>query len=39
MYQTWEELEESKPLPENVSREEYNTLLEKISKISNEYNF
>lgn len=34
-----EELEESKPLPENVSREEYNTLLEKISKISNEYNF
>lgn len=34
-----EELEESKPLPENVSREEYNTLLEKISKISIEYNF
>ena len=34
-----EELKDSKPLPENVSREEYNNLLEKISKISIEYNF
>lgn len=34
-----EELKKSKPLPENVSREEYNNLLEKINKISIEYNF
>lgn len=34
-----EELKESKPLPENVSREEYNNLLEKINKISIEYSF
>jgi hypothetical protein len=34
-----EELKESKPLPENVSREEYNNLLEKMNKISENYNF
>lgn len=34
-----EELKESKPLPEEVTREEYNKLLEKLSSISSEYNF
>lgn len=34
-----EELKESKPLPEEVTREEYNKLLEKLSNISSEYNF
>ena len=34
-----EELKESKPLPENVSREEYNNLIEKMNKISENYNF
>ena len=34
-----EELKESKPLPEAVTREEYNKLLEKLSSISSEYNF
>lgn len=33
------ELEESKILPENVTRESYNRLLEKMNKISEEYNF
>lgn len=34
-----EELKESKPLPEGITREEYNKLLEKLSNISSEYNF
>lgn len=34
-----EELKESKPLPEGITREEYNKLLEKLSSISSEYNF
>lgn len=34
-----EELKEAKPLPKEVSRAEYNALLEKLSKISDEYNF
>ena len=34
-----EELKESKPLPEGVTREEYNKLIEKLSNISSEYNF
>lgn len=34
-----EELKESKPLPECVERKDYNNLLEKMNKISNEYNF
>lgn len=33
------ELEESKALPQNVSREAYNNLLEKINKISEDYKF
>lgn len=34
-----EELKESKPLPECVERKDYNNLLEKMNKITNEYNF
>ena len=34
-----EELKESKPLPEGITREEYNKLLEKLSSISSEYKF
>lgn len=34
-----EELKESKPLPEGITREEYDKLLEKLSNISSEYNF
>ena len=34
-----EELKESKPLPEGITREEYNKLLEKLSNISSKYNF
>ncbi len=34
-----EELKESKPLPECVERKDYNNLLEKMNKISEEYNF
>ena len=34
-----EELKGSKALPQNVSREEYNKLLEKINKISEDYKF
>ena len=34
-----EELKESKPLPEGITREEYNKLFEKLSSISSEYNF
>lgn len=34
-----EELKESKPLPECVERKDYNNLLEKINKISEECNF
>ena len=34
-----EELKQSKLLPKDVSREEYNNLLEKINKISEDYKF
>lgn len=34
-----EEIKESKDLPENVTREEFNELLEKVNNISIEYNF
>lgn len=34
-----EELKESKPLPDSVKRIDYNILLEKMNKISEEYNF
>ena len=34
-----EELKQAKKLPDGVSREEYNALLEKMSKLSCEYNF
>ncbi len=34
-----EELKESIPLPEDVTREEYNQLLDKLVEISKEYNF
>lgn len=34
-----EEIKESKELPENVTRGEYNELLEKVNNISIEYNF
>ena len=34
-----EELKMSKKLPKDVSREEYNNLLEKINKISEDYKF
>lgn len=34
-----EELKQSKSLPKDVSREEYNNLLEKINKISEDYKF
>ena len=36
---TDDEKEECIPLPEGVSREEYNNLVEKISKINKEHNF
>lgn len=34
-----EEIKESKNLPENVTREEYNMLLERVNAISKKYNF
>ena len=34
-----EEFADSKPLPEGITREKYNKLLEKLSSISSEYNF
>ena len=34
-----EEKKESKPLPKEVSRDEYNKLLEKINKIFEKYQF
>ena len=34
-----DELKQSKLLPKDVSREEYNNLLEKINKISEDYKF
>lgn len=34
-----EEIKESKDLPENVTREEFNELLEKVNNISIKYNF
>ena len=34
-----EEIKESKDLTENVTREEFNELLEKVNNISIEYNF
>lgn len=34
-----DELKESKALPQNVSREEYNNLFDKINKISEDYKF
>lgn len=34
-----EELKQAKKLPDGVSREEYNALLEKVSKLSCDYNF
>lgn len=36
---TKEELKEIKELPENVKRDDYNKLLDKINEISKEYNF
>lgn len=36
---TEEELKEIKELPENVKRDDYNKLLDKINKISKEFNF
>ena len=36
---TDDEKKECIPLPEGVSREEYNNLVEKISKINKEHNF
>ena len=34
-----EEIKESKDLPENVTREEFNELLEKVNNISIKFNF
>ena len=34
-----EEINMSKDLPKDVSREEYNNLLEKVNKISEDYKF
>ena len=34
-----EELKMSKNLPKDISREEYNKLLEKINKITEDYKF
>ena len=34
-----EEIKEAKELPENVTREDYNYLLEKVNNISKKYNF
>ena len=34
-----EEIKESKDLPENVTRQEFNEILEKVNNISIKYNF